>query len=90
MSSLTNRYPVTDYYKDHVVDGITVSRGGGWWTAVLLIEDPKTRGRFLNLYRWESSGVGEWKTRKTFTFRDRGGLDKTVKALNELREKLPE
>jgi hypothetical protein len=89
MSLLTNRYPVTEYYKEHVVDGITVSRGGGWWTAILLIEDPKTKGRFLNLYRWESNG-DEWKTRKTFTIRDRGGLDKIVKALSELREKLPE
>ena len=89
MPSLPNLYPVTDYYKEHVLDGITVSRGGGWWTAILLIEDPKNKARFLNLYRWESSG-DEWKTRKTFTIRDQGGLDKIVKALQELREKLPQ
>ena len=89
MAQLMNRFPVTDYYKEHVLDGITVSRGGGWWTAILLIADPKTNGRFVNLYRWESSG-DEWKTRKTFTIRDRGGLDKIIAALAELREKIPE
>lgn len=87
MSVLTNRYPVTDYHKEHVLEGITVSRGGGWWTAVLLIEDPKTKGRFLNLYRWESQWE-EWKTRKTFSFQDREGLDVMLNAINELREKL--
>ena len=38
-----------------------------WWTAVLLIKDPRTGKPFVSLYRWESR-QGEWKTRKSFKF----------------------
>lgn len=81
-------FPVAEYYADHVLDGTTLSRNGGWWSAVLLIRDPKTSQPFLSLYRWELV-EGVWKNRKSFVIRDQAAVDKVVSALNEFKSKLP-
>lgn len=82
------RFPVSDYYAAQVIEGITISNKGGWWSAVLLIRDPKTKKPFLGLYRWEQVD-GTWKNRKSFVIRDQRGVDKVIAALNELKVKLP-
>jgi hypothetical protein len=82
------RFPVAEYYAEHVVDGITLSRKGTWWSALLLIRDPKTQVPFLNLYRWEQVD-GTWKNRKSFVIRDQQAVDKIISALNEFRARLP-
>jgi hypothetical protein len=82
------RFPVAEYYAEHVVDGITLSRKGTWWSALLLIRDPKTHVPFLNLYRWEQVD-GTWKNRKSFVIRDQQAVDKIISALNEFRARLP-
>lgn len=84
----TMRFPVSDYYADHILEGITLSNKGGWWSAVLLIRDPKTQKPFLALYRWEQKD-GVWKNRKSFVIRDQAGVAKVVSALTELKSKLP-
>lgn len=81
-------FPVADYYSDHVVDGVTLSRKGGWWSALLLIRDPKTQLPFLNLYRWEQVD-GKWKNRKSFVIRDQKAVDTIIGALNQFRDRLP-
>jgi hypothetical protein len=63
-------YPVADYYRDRIQDGVTLSRGGQWWSAALLIEDPRTEETFVGLYLWEMVG-GVWKKRKSFVIRSR-------------------
>jgi hypothetical protein len=84
----TMRFPVSDYYSEHVLEGITLSNKGGWWSAVLLIRDPKTKKPFLALYRWEQKD-GVWKNRKSFVIRDQSGVAKVISALTELKAKLP-
>jgi hypothetical protein len=84
----TMRFPVSDYYSVHVLEGITLSNKGGWWSAVLLIRDPKTKKPFLALYRWEQKD-GVWKNRKSFVIRDQSGVAKVISALTELKAKLP-
>ena len=84
----TMRFPVSEYYADHVLEGITLSNKGGWWSAVLLIRDPKTKLPFLALYRWERKD-GTWRNRKSFVIRDQTGVAKVISALNELKVKLP-
>ena len=44
-------FPIAEYYKEHILDAETVSRGGGWWTAVLLINDPVSKKPFIALYQ---------------------------------------
>lgn len=85
----TMRFPVSEYYADHVLEGITLSNKGVWWSAVLLIRDPKTKLPFLALYRWERKD-GTWRNRKSFVIRDQTGVAKVISALNELKVKLPE
>jgi hypothetical protein len=82
------RFPVSAYYAAHVLEGITLSNKGGWWTAVLLIADPRTKSPFVSLYRWELDN-GEWKNRKSFVIRDQGTLDKVIAGLQEYRGQLP-
>jgi hypothetical protein len=84
----TMRFPVSDYYSEHILEGITLSNKGGWWSAVLLIRDPKTKKPFLALYRWEQKD-GVWKNRKSFVIRDQSGVAKVISALTELKAKLP-
>lgn len=81
-------FPVADYYADHVLDGVTLSRKGGWWSALLLIRDPKTNEPFLNLYRWEQV-AGTWKNRKSFVIRDQKAVDTIISALTQFRARLP-
>ena len=81
-------FPVAEYYADHVLDGVTLSRKGGWWSALLLIRDPKTHEPFLNLYRWEQVD-GTWKNRKSFVIRDQKAVDTIISALNQFRGRLP-
>jgi hypothetical protein len=85
----TMRFPVSEYYADHVLEGITLSNKGGWWSAVLLIRDPKTKKPFLALYRWERKD-GTWRNRKSFVIRDQSSVAKVIAALNELKAKLPQ
>lgn len=81
-------FPVAEYYADHVLDGVTLSRKGGWWSALLLIRDPKTHEPFLNLYRWEQVD-GTWKNRKSFVIRDQKAVDTIISALKQFRGRLP-
>jgi|688.fasta_scaffold790240_1 hypothetical protein len=82
------KFPVAEYYAEHVLEGITLSNKGGWWTAVLLIRDPRTKVPFVGLYRWESVD-GVWKNRKSFAVRDQPGVEKLIAALSELKSHLP-
>jgi len=82
-------FPVTDYYKNNILDAITITRGGPWWTAVLLIEDPKSKKPFVGLYRWQSTENG-WKARKQFKFNSKKEINKFFDAMKEMIEKLPE
>jgi hypothetical protein len=80
-------FPISEYYRTEIVDAQTISRKGGWWTAVLLIRDPKSKVPFVALYRWQHMEDG-WKTRKRFTFRRRSDIDAIFKVVSQLGEKL--
>ena len=82
-------FPVSDYFRENIVDAETISRRGAWWTAVLVIKDPKTDNPFLSIYRWSKSG-DTWKKRKSISFSNKGQLEKLVNALNNLKDNLPD
>lgn len=82
-------FPVNEYYRDHILDAETISRGGRWWTAVLLIRDPKTEQPFIALYRWESTKSG-WKTRKKFFFRRIEQVKSIMHVVEKFSNKLSE
>jgi len=78
---------LSDYYKDRVLDAVTIARGGGWWTAVVMIADPKTEKPFIGVYRWQSGETG-WKTRKSIAFKSRKQVDAVMAALESLKKHL--
>jgi hypothetical protein len=82
-------FPVSEHYKKHVLDGDTITKRGVWWTAVLLIADPKTGKPFIGLYRWQSKD-NSWKLRKRFTFRKKEEVASITGVIQKFSHKLPE
>jgi hypothetical protein len=58
-------FPISEYYKNHIIDAHTISRAGKWWTALLVISDPRDGRPFIGLYKWQNTDSG-WKTRNRF------------------------
>ena len=81
-------FPVAEYYRDHIKDAVTLSRGGQWWSAALLIKDPRNNQLFVNLYTWELVG-GDWKKRKSFAIRSKKVSDQLRDVLSTLGDRLP-
>lgn len=80
-------FPILDYYKDNIMDAETISRGGKWWTAVLLIKDPTTEKPFVAIYRWELTKTG-WRVRKSVTFKQQKHLKLVIGALSKFVEQM--
>ena len=80
-------FPISEYYRDHILDARTISRGGNWWTAVLLISDPKTNKPFLAIYKWQHTETG-WKTRQRFIFRKKQDVTSVFESVTRLSEQL--
>ncbi|MDD3662696.1 MAG: hypothetical protein PHT84_02415 [Candidatus Pacebacteria bacterium] len=87
--ALGQSFPVSDYYKDQILDAETVSRAGGWWTAVLLIQDPKTQKPFVAVYRWQLHD-DTWKTRKSISFKSKKQIDAVLVVLAKMSSRLGE
>jgi len=80
-------FPLSDYYKGHVLGAETLTNTGVWWTAVLLIRDPKTQKPFIGMYRWQKTKEG-WKTRKRFTFKRADEVKRAIEMIQRLAVKL--
>lgn len=80
-------FPVSDYYKDNIIDAETITRSGSWWTAILLIKDPKTEKPIIGLYQWQKVG-DEWKTRKRFAFKKKKVLEDAIEVIKRFGEKV--
>lgn len=89
MSTLGKNFPISDYYRDNIVDARTISRSGNWWTALLVIRDPRSGRPFLGLYRWQNAN-GQWKTRSRFLIRRESDLQTIVDCLQSFSGHLPE
>jgi hypothetical protein len=85
--SLYDDFPVTDYYKGHIMDAVTIRRGGSWWSAILLIEDPKSSENFLTFYKWQKTDDG-WKVRQRFKVNSRLEMEKINEILEEFKPNL--
>jgi hypothetical protein len=86
--SIGKDFPISEYYRDNIVDGYTLSRIGVWWSAVLIIKDPKTEKNILNVYQWQYTENG-WKLRKNFSFKKHKDFEAFVTACQELTAKFP-
>ena len=84
---LGQNFPISEYYRTNIIDAETIARSGGWWTALLVIKDPRTSKPFVSLYRWQKDGTS-WKIRKNFPIRSRKSLEKVVAALQRAEPSL--
>ena len=82
-------FPVSDYYKDHIIDAETISRSGSWWTAILLVKDPQTRKHIILMYQWQKTG-DVWKTRKRFSFKKKKVLEEAIGIMQRFGEMIEE
>lgn len=80
-------FPIADYYREHILDAETVSRSSGWWTAVLLIEDPVSKNPFIALYQWKSTGSG-WKKHKSFNIKQNKKIKSIIEVMKRFSEKV--
>jgi hypothetical protein len=85
--TLGQNFPVSDYYRDQILDARTISRGGGWWTAVLLMQDPVSKKPFLAVYRWRHNGE-TWKLRKSISFKNKKQVEDIIGILNDFKGQL--
>ena len=83
----TQDYPISDYYKGRVIEAVTLSKSRGWWSAILLIEDPKNNMPFINLYKWQETQSG-WKNRNRFKISNKEEAEMIIDIMKELTEKL--
>jgi len=74
--------PISEYYRENLLDIKTISNTGTWWTAVLAIKDPKTEKPFIAFYRWQKRH-GEWKCSSSFKIRTSKQLKEIVNVAQE-------
>ncbi len=80
-------FPVSDYYKDNIIDAETIARSGSWWSAILLVKDPQTEKPIVLMYQWQKKG-DVWKTRKRFSFKKKEVLNKAIDIIQRFGEKV--
>jgi hypothetical protein len=83
---LGQNFPISDYYRENIMDAVTISRSGGWWTAVLLIKDPQSNTPLISLYRWQQTEQG-WKMRNRFHFRNKEQVSEILKVVQDFATK---
>ena len=80
-------FPIDGYYKEHILDAITISRNHLWWTAVLLINDPKSKKKIIRLYKWQNR-KGVWKRSSAFTLSSKKNIESLANALDEFKDQI--
>ncbi|MBN1688272.1 MAG: hypothetical protein JW893_04155 [Candidatus Omnitrophica bacterium] len=80
-------YPVSDYYRNHILNAYNLAKTDKWWAAVLLIRDPKTSRPFIALYQWQRNETG-WKTQKRFTFKRATEVKRVSQVMQEFMREL--
>jgi len=89
LGSYGKNFPISDYYREHIVDAVTIKRSANWWTALLVIQDPRTNKPFIAIYRWEKRN-GEWKKRNSMAWKNQTDLNQFKTALSFLESHLNE
>ncbi len=86
-NTLYDDFPVTDYYKGRIINAVTIRKGGNWWSAILLIKEPKSEKIIAMLYKWQKTD-SKWKVRSKFKISDKNILIKVRAILGEYADRL--
>jgi hypothetical protein len=87
VSTIGQDFPISDYYRENIIDAVTINRTGVWWSAILVIEDPKTEKPFLGIYKWQKKGDG-WKVRSKYNIRSQNDANKFASTVADFANKL--
>ena len=87
MVGFGKNFPINEYYKDNIIDGITINRTAKWWTAVLLINNPSNKKPFLAVYKWNNRG-DIWKVHQKIHINSKTDAEKYISAISELNDKI--
>ena len=87
MNVFGQNFPISDYYKNNILDAKTLSNRAGWWTAVLLIKDPQTQKSFVSVYRWQHTEAG-WKMRNRMHVRSRADAKLLIESIEKFAKQL--
>ena len=80
---LFSKFPISDYYKDYIVDARTIVNTGKWWTAIVKIKLPAAKYPFVIIYRWQKVG-GMWKVRSKFKFKNLNEINEVYTIIKEM------
>ena len=69
----------------NVLDYRTISKGFGWWQAVVLLES--WGKRTINLYLWQEKEKG-WRRKQKFTIHDREKWELLSDAIGEFLDQI--
>jgi hypothetical protein len=83
-NTLYDDFPISEYYKGNVKGATTIKRGGNWWSAVLLIEEPKSEKNIIMFYKWQKTEDG-WKVRQRFKINSKLELEKINETLENFK-----
>lgn len=81
---LGKNFPISDYYRENIIDAVTIRRTGQWWTAALVIANPRNESkRFIALYKFRCRD-GEWRVHQKLHLNSVEDVTKMQMALSEL------
>jgi hypothetical protein len=76
-------FPIDSYYRGCIIDAETLINKSGWWTAVLLLRDPKSNTKFISLYKWQQVD-GVWKKRSSWKIKSNQEFLTTFSVIQKL------
>ena len=86
--SSTEEFPLMGYYKDNLVDGITISKSTKWWSVIFLVKDRnKEDGKHTFVfYRWQRK-YDRWLLRNKYYY-DGEDIQKVTDAIEHLSSQI--
>lgn len=75
-------FPIKNRDQLRIIDAETITRGGSWWVAILLLEDQSSK-RYIELYKWQSTPEG-WKTRKAYKVNHKAEAKHVIEVISRM------
>lgn len=84
MISVGQNFPVSEYYREQIVDAVTINRSAFWWTAAIKIRNPKSGKLFIAIYKFHKRGEN-WSVHQKLhvnSLDDAGRLQEAISQLS--------
>ncbi len=85
-----NDLPINEYYKDSIIDSLTIKKTYKTWVAILILEDPRNSSIFVRIYEWKKDKNGAWKRRGVVTLNKAEEIKKSIEMMEKSFHKIAE